>query len=143
MRASAQCQRRGALIQHKKPRAGGLLAQQSHPKQKACYCSSGRPHPPPPPHQQRQRWQQPLENQRWCHCPHPSLCLHVSKESFSLRGLPKAHIGTTRAQHRPRGTQSHSLGCRDLSTPPLRGCSTTCTPQRQHPNASAPTARPP
>lgn len=82
---SAQCQRRGALIQ---PRAGGSgwaagtaePCQAESPLMWLSVTPGEVPSPPPTPsHQQRQ---QPLENQRWCHCPHPSLrpqhCLHLS-----------------------------------------------------------------
>lgn len=82
---SAQCQRRGTLIQ---PHAGGSgwaagtaePCQAESPLMWLSVTPGEVPSPPPTPsHQQRQ---QPLENQRWCHCPHPSLrpqhCLHLS-----------------------------------------------------------------
>lgn len=81
---SAQCQRRGSHPASCRWERVGCWHSRAMPSREptdVAQCDPwGSPIPPPAPsHQQRQ---QPLENQRWCHCPHPSLrpqhCLHLS-----------------------------------------------------------------
>lgn len=120
---SAQCQRRGALIQ---PRAGGngWAAGTAEPCQAESplmwlsvtpgELSSSPPQPPTKAAATGKTALVPLPSS-FLTSPALSASQHPCKGSFPLWGLPKAHIGTTTAQHRPQGTQSHSLG---RSAPP-------------------------
>lgn len=121
---SAQCQRRGSHPASCRWERVGCWHSRTMPSREPTNVAQCDPwgSPIPPPHPQPPTKAAatgkpalvPLPSS-FLTSPALSASQHPCKGSFPLWGLPKAHIGTTTAQHRPQGTQSHSLG---RSAPP-------------------------